>query len=433
MQYFSTNNIELKESFRKAVLNGLSPDGGLYMPHFIPQLDDIIIQDIDRFTFQELGYEIAKLFVNDEIDKHSLRNIINESISFKAPLVSLDNNRFIMELFHGPTLAFKDFGARFMARTMGHFIQDSEEVINILVATSGDTGSAVASGFYGVDGINVFLLYPSGKVSDLQEMQLTTYDKNIIALEIDGTFDDCQRLVKEAFVDDEIKSNIKLSSANSINIARLIPQSFYYFNAYKQLKDRNRKLYFSVPSGNLGNLTGGLFAKKMGLPVEMFIAATNSNSVFTEFVETGNYIPRSSVKTFSNAMDVGAPSNLARIQSMYDDHSNVIEEISSNSHNDQKTITKIRETHKKYNYILDPHGAVGLLAIDQFIDEEILENYNAIILETAHPAKFKDIVDDALKTKIELPEELRSCLQKEKKTVRLSSSLKELKSFLIDK
>lgn len=412
-------------------MKGLSPDGGLFMPEEIPQLDTAFFDDIENHTIQEIGFEVAKLFINDEIPETDLKAIIDDAINFDAPLVNLDNHLSILELFHGPTLAFKDFGARFMARTMSHFLKDSNEVVNILVATSGDTGSAVASGFYGVEGINVYLLYPSGKVSYIQEKQLTTFDKNITALEIEGTFDDCQKLVKAAFVDNEINSKMKLSSANSINIARLIPQSFYYFNGYKQIKNRSENVLVSVPSGNLGNLTAGLMAKKMGLPITKFIGATNSNSVFTEFILSGKYEPRPSVKTLSNAMDVGAPSNLARIESLYDNHSVILKDITSNTHNDDQTIEKIKETYHKYNYIIDPHGAVGMLALEQYIAEEKLEDYSAVVVETAHPAKFKDSVDEALDIDVELPEALHKCISKEKKTIKLSNDYSEFKEFLL--
>ncbi len=412
-------------------MKGLSPDGGLFMPEFIEQLDVSFFNSISKLTIQEIGLEVAKQFVADEIPNDELKKIINDAINFDAPLIGLDENISILELFHGPTLAFKDFGARFMARTMSYFLRNSEVEVNILVATSGDTGSAVASGFYGVEGINVYLLYPSGKVSEIQEKQLTTFDKNITALEIDGTFDDCQRLVKAAFVDDEINSNMKLSSANSINIARLIPQSFYYFNAYKEIKDKSKEIYFSVPSGNLGNITAGLMAKKMGLPITKFIGATNSNSIFTEFIESGEYEPRPSVETLSNAMDVGAPSNLVRIQSLYDGHSVIINNISSNTHNDVDTIAKIKEVYKKYNYTIDPHGAVGLLALEQFINEREIRNYYGVVLETAHPAKFKETVDNALGNNIEIPESLKESILKEKKSILLSSEYSDFKEYLL--
>ena len=412
-------------------MKGLSPDGGLFMPAFIPQLGDSFINSLSNFSIQEIGVEVAKQFATDEIPSIDLIKIVNDAINFDAPLVELDDNISILELFHGPTLAFKDFGARFMARTMSYFLRNSDEEINILVATSGDTGSAVASGFYGVEGINVFLLYPSGKVSSIQEKQLTTFDKNITALEIDGTFDDCQKLVKAAFVDDEINTKMKLSSANSINIARLIPQSFYYFNAYKQIKNKSRDIYFSIPSGNLGNLTAGLLAKKMGLPITKFIGATNSNSIFTEFIGSGEYVPRPSMQTLSNAMDVGDPSNLARIQSLYDEHSNILKDVASNTHDDSQTIEKIKEISIKYNYTIDPHGAVGLLALEQFIQEQNIKNYSGIVLETAHPAKFTETVDSALNLDIPLPEALQNSVNKEKKSILLSKEYSDFKNYLL--
>jgi len=433
MKYYSTNNKNYRVSFQEAVMKGLSPDGGLFMPELINKLDDSFFNSISNLSIQEIGLEVAKQFVVDEIPIGELKKIIEDAINFNAPLVELDDNISILELFHGPTLAFKDFGARFMARTMSYFLRNSDEEINILVATSGDTGSAVASGFYGVEGINVYLLYPSGKVSSIQEKQLTTFDKNITALEIEGTFDDCQRLVKSAFLDDEINKKMKLSSANSINIARLIPQSFYYFNAYKQIKDKSKDIYFSIPSGNLGNLTAGLMAKKMGLPVTKFIAATNSNSIFTEFIESGKYSPRSSVETLSNAMDVGAPSNLARIQSVYNEHSLILQDIASNTHDDSQTIEKIKEISKTYNYTIDPHGAVGLLALEQFVQEQKINNYSGIVLETAHPAKFKETVDCALNVDIELPESLQKSVDKEKKSLLLSNEYSDFKEYLIGK
>lgn len=414
-------------------MKGLSPDGGLFMPEYIPKLERSFINSLSDYSIQEIGLEVAKQFVCDEIPISDLKNIIDDAINFDAPLVELDENKSILELFHGPTLAFKDFGARFMARIMKYFLRNSTGEVNILVATSGDTGSAVASGFYGVEGINVYLLYPSGKVSDIQEKQLTTFDKNITALEIEGTFDDCQRLVKAAFVDNDINAKMKLSSANSINIARLIPQSFYYFSAYKQIKNKSGEIIFSVPSGNLGNLTAGLMAKRMGLPISKFIGATNSNSIFTEFIESGEYEPRPSVKTLSNAMDVGAPSNLVRIQSLYDGHSIILKDIASNTHSDIQTIEKIKEIYQKYNYTIDPHGAVGLLALEQFIEEEKIENYSGVILETAHPAKFKDTVDNALSNDIEIPELLQKSILKEKKSTQLSNEYSKFKEYMLER
>ncbi len=433
MKYYSTSNSNYKVSFQEAVTKGLSPDGGLFMPEFIPKLEKSFFDNLDNYSIQEIGLEVAKLFIEDEIPTADLKNIIDDAINFDAPLAELDNNISILELFHGPTLAFKDFGARFMARTMSYFLRNQNQEVNILVATSGDTGSAVASGFYGIEGINVYLLYPSGKVSEIQEKQLTTFDKNIIALEIDGTFDDCQTLVKAAFVDDEINAKMKLSSANSINIARLIPQSFYYFNAYKQIKNKLDEIIFSIPSGNLGNITAGLFAKKMGLPISRFIGATNSNSIFTEFMKSGKYEPRPSVQTLSNAMDVGAPSNLARIQSLYNKHEFILKDIASNTHNDSETIEKIKEINKKYNYIIDPHGAVGLLALEQYVTEEKIDNYSAVVFETAHPAKFKDTVENALDITIKIPEALQKSISKEKKSIFLSSDFTTFKDFLMSR
>ena len=432
MKYYSTNNKNYRVSFQEAVIKGLSPDGGLFMPEFIPKLDSSFINLLSNLSLQKIGFEVAKNFVGKEIPANDLQSIIEDAINFDAPLIKLNDNISILELFHGPTLAFKDFGARFMARIMSYFLRNSDEIVNILVATSGDTGSAVASGFYGVEGINVFLLYPSGKVSEIQEKQLTTFDKNITAIEIDGTFDDCQNLVKTAFMDEEINSEMKLSSANSINIARLIPQSFYYFNAYKQISDKTKDVIFSIPSGNLGNLTAGLLAKKMGLPISKYIGATNSNSIFTEFIQSGKYEPRVSVKTISNAMDVGTPSNLARIESLYDEHSVILKDIASNTHNDMQTIEKMKEIYQKYNYTIDPHGAVGLLALEQYIMEEKLDNYCGVVLETAHPAKFKDVVDRALNSNIEIPKVLQKAIEKEKNSLFLSAKYEEFKKYLMN-
>ena len=320
-----------------------------------------------------------------------------------------------------------------MSRIMGHFLKGLNHELNILVATSGDTGSAVASGFYGVEGINVYILYPSGQVSPLQEKQLTTLGKNITALEIDGTFDDCQRMVKQAFVDNEVKSKINLSSANSINIARLIPQSFYYFDSFKQIKNQNKPIIYCVPSGNLGNLTAGLMAKKMGLPIDKFIAATNSNSGFTDYIKTNEFIPRDSVKTLSNAMDVGDPSNLARIINLFlNDHSLIVKEISSSSHDDAETLKAIKRIYEEYNYIIDPHGAVGILAIEEF-EKENHEEFNYVVLETAHPAKFGSIVNSAINNEVHIPERLAKCMTKEKSSIKLKNDYSELSSFLLSK
>lgn len=432
MKYFSTRNKNKFFSFKEAVLNGLAEDGGLFMPESIPAFSKSFLENLKSFSLQEIGFETAKNFIGDEITENNLREIIQSSLTFPAPVINLESNMNILELFHGPTLAFKDFGAQFMARTMEYLVKDNNRELTILVATSGDTGSAVANGFYGVEGIQVYLLYPSGKVSHIQEMQLTTLGKNITALEIKGTFDDCQNLVKNAFVDEELKSKLNLSSANSINITRLIPQIFYYINGIKQLND-NSKIIYSVPSGNLGNLTAGLFAKKMGLPIDFFIAATNSNDVFTNYLTTGVFEPRSSVQTYSNAMDVGNPSNLERMKLLYDnDLGKMRSEIISFSFNDADTIDGIKEVFDLYKYIIDPHGAVGYLALKRFLSGYNKNDYNAIVVETAHPAKFKDVVESTINTKIEMPVRLAECLSKEKHSIILDSKFESFKDFLLN-
>lgn len=431
MNYYSTNNKSLKFSFRDAVMQGLAQDSGLFMPEIIPSLSLSFFKNLNKFSFQEIGFEIASKFIENEISNNDLTEIVHKTINFPAPLVSLSKSINVLELFHGPTLAFKDFGARFMAAVMSHFMKDADDKMNILVATSGDTGSAVANGFYDVEGINVFLLYPKNKVSEIQEKQLTTLDKNITALEIDGTFDDCQSLVKAAFVDKDIKSKMKLSSANSISIARLLPQIFYYFEGYKQLQNSNKDTVISVPSGNLGNLTGGLIAKKMGLPVFKFIAATNSNNVFTEYIESGNFIPRASQKTYSNAMDVGNPSNLARINDLFkNDISSIQDVIFSSSYSDQETLSGIKEVYNNFHYTIDPHGAVGYLALKDYLNKYTCD-LNSIIVETAHPAKFKDCVELATGNEIQIPKVLADCIKKEKKAIPLKNEYPVLKEFLL--
>lgn len=420
-------------SFKTAVMEGLAKDGGLFMPESIASLPHSMMQEIEKYSFQEIGYEVSKNFIGGEIPNQKLLTIIESAIDFPAPLVELSDQLSVLELFHGPTLAFKDFGARFMAKTMEYFAGDLEKELNILVATSGDTGSAVAYGFYGVEGINVFILYPKGKVSLIQEKQLTTLDKNITAIEVNGTFDDCQRLVKDAFVDDELKAKLNLSSANSINIARLIPQTFYFINAYRQIKDKTKPVVISVPSGNLGNITAGLFAKKMGILITKFIGATNRNDVFTEFINTNKINPRSSVHTLSNAMDVGNPSNLERIVDLYSEGAaNVRKDISSSSWSDELTKEGIREVFEKYNYIIDPHGAVGYQALKQFLSSYDAGSVNGIVVETAHPAKFKSTVDETIGRDIEIPERLASCLTKKKNTVLLGNDFKALKDYLVN-
>lgn len=432
MKYYSTNSKNKLFSFEEAVMKGLADDGGLFMPESVPNLGKDFFWDIEKKSFTEIALEVSRHFAGDEIPLSKLEEIVFNAINFPAPITAINNNLFVLELFHGPTLAFKDFGARFMAKTMGYFAQKENAHLNILVATSGDTGSAVANGFYNTPGISVYILYPKGKVSKIQEQQLTTFDKNITALEIDGTFDDCQRLVKTAFLDNELNDKMNLSSANSINIARLLPQSFYYMEAYKQIPDKSLPVVFSVPSGNLGNLTAGLVAKKMGLPVYKFIGATNRNDVFTEFIQSGNFNARASVQTLSNAMDVGNPSNLARIIDLYlNSIDDIRNDIYSATFNDDQTRDAIKYIYKEFDYVIDPHGAVGYLALQKFLQENSSQKYSSVVLETAHPPKFKDAVEEELKINLEIPERLAACLQKEKKAVELNSDYDSLKNYLM--
>jgi threonine synthase len=430
MKYYSTNKISEHVSFKHALLKGLANDKGLFMPEHIPTLSPKFFAELKKYSFQEISFTIAEKFVDNEINKSDLQKIIDSAISFEAPLVNLSKQLNVLELFHGPTLAFKDFGARFMARTMEYFLKTESKEINVLVATSGDTGSAVANGFLGVEGINVIVLFPKGKVSKIQEKQITTLGNNITALEIEGTFDDCQRLVKMAFVDDEIIKKMNLSSANSINIGRLIPQSFYYFEGYKKIENPDN-VVFSIPSGNLGNLTAGLIAKQMGLPVSKFIAATNSNNVFTEFIKSGQFNPRASSETISNAMDVGDPSNVARIIELYNnDHSLIKDVIFSSSYTDRETLEKINEINDKYSYIIDPHGAVGCLALGEYIEKSRYSG-RGIVLETAHPSKFIDVFKANLKFAPQIPERLLNYLNRESESHKLSNSFKDFKEFLL--
>lgn len=433
MKFYSTNKKSELVNFKEAVIKGIADDGGLFMPKSIPKLPDNFFKNINKISFNEICYEVAKNIIQDEIGETELKNITDKAINFSAPLIDLDDNLKILELFHGPTLAFKDFGARFMSGILSFFTKDFNKEINILVATSGDTGSAVANGFYKTEGIKVILLYPSGKVSEIQEKQLTTLGNNVTTLEVEGTFDDCQRIVKEAFADKDLNSKLILSSANSINIARLLPQTFYYFFAYAQLKDKSKPLFFSVPSGNFGNLTAGLFAKQMGLPVNKFIAAVNSNDVFPKYLKSGKFEPIPSIKTISNAMDVGNPSNFYRILDLFnDDLKSIKEKIFSSSFSEEQTKSAIKNIFNKYNYIIDPHGAVGYLALEDFINKNNYIKYNGIVLETAHPAKFLDTMEKVISKKIEMPERLKKCFTKEKKTIKISNNFHQLKDFLMN-
>ncbi|MEZ4949376.1 MAG: threonine synthase [Saprospiraceae bacterium] len=430
MQLYSTKNPGKLFSLSEAVLKGLPDDNGLFMPSEIKRLPDSFFSNLESMSFQDLSFEVARNFIGESIEEHLLKKMVYESINFPAPLVELKEGKYILELFHGPTMAFKDFGARFMAQLMSHFNQKKEKDLIILVATSGDTGGAVASGFYNVPGIKVVILYPSGKVSNLQEKQLTTLNENITALEIDGTFDDCQQLVKTAFLDAELKSALNLSSANSINIARLIPQSFYYFEAYKQLKDKSKKLVFSVPSGNFGNLTAGLLAAKMGLPVYKFLAATNINKIVPDYLETGIFEPKPSKRTLSNAMDVGNPSNFSRMLDLHGSTwNNLKNNINGYSFTDEQTIQEISRIQQEYNYTIDPHGAVGTLALEEFL--QIEKDINGIVLETAHPAKFKEEMSIHNNIDIPIPQRLKEILELNKTSVTLANNFSNLKSFLL--
>lgn len=430
IQLYSTKNPKQFTSLKEAVMKGLPDDNGLFMPDQIPTLPHDFIKHIKDYSFQEISFEICKTLLRGAIPEKELKNIVYDAINFPAPLIQLDEKTNILELFHGPSLAFKDFGARFMARLMSYFNQGENQDLVILVATSGDTGGAVAAGFYKTPGIKVVILYPSGKVSALQEKQLTTLGQNISAIEVAGTFDDCQALVKKAFLDPDLTGPIRLSSANSINIARLIPQSFYYFEAYKQLKEYKYPVVFSVPSGNFGNLTAGLIAQKMGLPVHDFIAATNINDVVPEYLITGKYNPRPSHRTLSNAMDVGNPSNFVRILDLYCSTWNIIkEDIQGFAFNDQSTREAIIEVYQKYNYTIDPHGAVGYLALRKY--QEKNPDTTGIILETAHPSKFIDDVENILNTKIEIPERLSSLSDKQKASTFIQPSYPDFKDWVL--
>jgi threonine synthase len=432
MLFRSTAGKAQPVSFREAMMRGLAPDGGLYLPETIPTLPGTVLNSLRNLTFQELSFEIASLWLQDEVPTPILHKIIDTSMSFKVPLVPVKDNVYALELFHGPTLAFKDFGARFMAQMMSHFIRDLERELTVLVATSGDTGSAVANGFHKVNGIRVILLYPKGKISEIQRKQMTTLGENVTALAVEGTFDDCQRLVKQAFSDVSIGRHLDLTSANSINIARLLPQSFYYFLAIAQLSESEAPVV-SVPSGNFGNLTAGLFAKRMGLFVYQFIAATNSNDVVPEYLNTGVFKPRSSVQTVSNAMDVGNPSNFERMLALYENKNAMQKEILGESFSDDETRDSIAELYADTKYVMDPHGAVAYLGLQQFRKMvPASKRRPGIFLETAHPAKFPEAVEAVIGKAVEMPPTLASCLQLPEHSIPIGPSFQEFKSFLMD-
>ena len=435
MKLYSTNNKDLRVSFKEAVFNSMPQDKGLYMPVEIPQLDADFIQNIEQYSLPEIAYKISSTLLKDEIPADDLKALIDDAINFEAPAVKLDDKTFVLELFHGPSLAFKDFGARFMSRVMAYFLKDGEQLLDVLVATSGDTGGAVALGFLGVPNTRVTILYPKGKVSPIQELQLTTNGQNIRAIEVKGTFDDCQALVKQAFADDELNAKFRLTSANSINISRLIPQTFYYFNTYAQLKNQGlNDVIFSVPSGNFGNIGAGLLAYKLGLPVKQFIAATNINDTVPRFLETGVYETKPSTQTYSNAMDVGAPSNWIRIMDLFNNNVDALKKVvTSYRFNDEETLEGIKEIDAKFNYVACPHTAIAYLAIEKFRKENPADESAAVFLSTAHACKFPDIFPQDIAAKIEIPEQVTALESKLKYADKLNADFEIFKSYLLDK
>jgi threonine synthase len=432
MKLYSTNNKDLRVSFQEAVFNSLPIDKGLYMPEVIPSLDAGFIRNIQQYSLQEIAFEVAHALIGDDIPDNDLKIIIADAINFDAPVRFLDSETAVLELFHGPSYAFKDFGARFMSRVMGYFSKQGDQLLDVLVATSGDTGGAVASGFLGVEGTRVTILYPKGKVSKVQEEQLTTNGKNIRALEVDGTFDDCQALVKTAFNDADLNNVLRLTSANSINIARLIPQTFYYFWAYAQLKSQGiAEVVFTVPSGNFGNIGAGLLAYKMGLPVKHFVAGTNVNDTVPRFLQSGSYDPKPSVQTLANAMDVGNPSNWIRIQDMFH---NSLEDlrsmISSYTYDDEQTVKAMEELYDKHQYIACPHTAIAYLAANQY-RQDYPGTYASVFLSTAHPCKFPDAISQEVFAKIELPKGAEELAGKPKLATELQMDYDAFKSYLL--
>ena len=431
MKYYSTNRKAADATLEEAVVKGLASDRGLFMPREIKPLPQEFYEHIEELSFQEIAYRVADAFFGEDIPADTLKQIVYDTLSFDVPLVKVTDNIYSLELFHGPTLAFKDVGARFMARLLGYFIRkEGKKEVNVLVATSGDTGSAVANGFLGVEGIHVYVLYPKGKVSEIQEKQFTTLGRNITALEVDGTFDDCQALVKAAFMDRELNEHLQLTSANSINVARFLPQAFYYFYAYAQLKKAGRaaNAVVCVPSGNFGNITAGLFGKRMGLPVSRFIAANNRNDIFYQYLQTGVYSPRPSIATIANAMDVGDPSNFARVLDLYrNSHEAICADISGATYTDEQIADTMRQVWKEHRYLLDPHGACGYRALA----EGLQPGETGIFLETAHPAKFKDTVEKIIGENISIPAKLQAFMSGEKQSQPMSREFADFKKYLL--
>ncbi|WP_299584476.1 threonine synthase [uncultured Sunxiuqinia sp.] len=431
MNYYSTNKTISEVSLKDAVVKGLADDKGLFMPERIEPFPTSFFETIHHLTFQEISFEVAKKFFGEDIPEADLKALVDDTLNFDCPVVHVNDNIYSLELWHGPTLAFKDVGGRFMARLLAYFLKDKQEKVNVLVATSGDTGSAVANGFLGVPGIHVYVLYPKGLVSDIQEKQFTTLGQNITALEVEGNFDDCQRLVKTAFLDEQLKNSLTLTSANSINVARFLPQAFYYFNAYARMRQRGmtEELVVSVPSGNFGNLTAGLFAKKMGLPIKRFVAANNENDIVYSYLKSGKYEPRESVATIANAMDVGDPSNFARILDLYDhSHAAIQAEMHGYRYSNEQIREVLSEVYHKYGYLTDPHGATGYKALE----EDLLDGEVGVFLETAHPAKFTETVEQIIgKGKVRLPEKLEEFMKREKLSVAMSKDFEDFRSYLL--
>ena len=442
MNYYSTNNQAPIADLHKAVVKGLAEDRGLYMPERINKLPQEFFDNIEKMSFQEIAYTVASAFFGEDVDPDALHDIVYDTLQFDCPVVNVKDNIYTLELFHGPTLAFKDVGARFMARLLQYFIREEgvrtkeKGEVNVLVATSGDTGSAVANGFLGVDGIHVYVLYPKGKVSPIQECQFTTLGKNITAIEVDGVFDDCQALVKNAFMDAELNEHMKLTSANSINVARFLPQAFYYFNAYARMKEiantqhlsPNTQLVMCVPSGNFGNICAALFGHEMGLPIKRFIAANNANDIFYNYLQTGKYEPKPSKQTLANAMDVGDPSNFARIYDLYGkSHAKITSLISGATYSDEQIKETMRACYKDSGYILDPHGACGY----QALVDGLQEGEVGVFCETAHPAKFKEKVDEILGIDVTIPERLAAFMRGEKQSVAMSKNFADFKAYLM--
>jgi threonine synthase len=434
MKYYSTNGNAPIADLHKAVVKGLAEDKGLYMPERIQKLPQAFFDEIDKMTFQEIAYTVASAFFGEDVDLDALKDIVYDTLQFDCPVVQVKDGIYTLELFHGPTLAFKDVGARFMARLLQYFIrmEGQKEEVNVLVATSGDTGSAVANGFLGVDGIHVYVLYPKGKVSPIQECQFTTLGKNITAIEVDGVFDDCQALVKNAFMDIELNQHMKLTSANSINVARFLPQAFYYFNAYARMKALGKadNLVMCVPSGNFGNICAALFGHEMGLPVKRFIAANNANDIFFNYLQTGKYEPKPSKQTLANAMDVGDPSNFARIYDLYGkSHERITSLISGATYSDEQIRQTMKQCYEETGYILDPHGACGY----QALEDGLKEGEVGVFCETAHPAKFKEKVDDILGIDVEIPDRLAAFMKGEKQSVPMTKAFADFKTYLMYK